>query len=147
MGFKLRRPPFGPVQRGPNRIQLVEIENRSTVENVARLPSTNAPISTILPPDKTSKLLVSKSIYATMAPQNMTGSLGKRIVCIRQNLAPLRSGSATKRPAESRMLLEDVIRHGCPDLVVPQHRTAAIDRMELRWLQQKMLETKTTANV
>ena len=31
MGFELRRPPFGPVQRGPNRIQLVEIENRLIV--------------------------------------------------------------------------------------------------------------------
>ena len=34
MGFKLRRPPFGPVQRGPNRIQLVEIENRLNITPV-----------------------------------------------------------------------------------------------------------------
>ena len=37
MGFKLRRTPFGPVQRGPNRIQLVEIENRLSSLPVAAL--------------------------------------------------------------------------------------------------------------
>ena len=40
MGFKLRRPPFGPVQRGPNRIQLVEIENRFCSLPVAALRAT-----------------------------------------------------------------------------------------------------------
>ena len=86
-------------------------------ENVARLPSTNAPISTILP-DKTSKLLVSKSIYAMMGSQAGAGSLGKRTVCIMQNVPPLRSGSATKRPAESFILLSEVIEHLVPALVV-----------------------------
>ena len=98
----------------------------STVENVARLPSTNAPISTILP-DKTSKLVVSKSMYAMMDSQAGAGSLGKRVVCIIQNAPPLRSGSATKRPAESFILLSDVMEHLVPALVVAQHRAAAME--------------------
>ena len=35
--------------------------------------------------------------------------------------------AATQRPAESLMLLKNVIEHRCPDLVVPQHRTVPIE--------------------
>ena len=41
-------------------------------------------------------------------------------------MSPLRSGSATKRPAASRIVLSDVMEHRVPDLVVAQHRIAAI---------------------
>ena len=75
----------------------------------------------------TSKLLVSRSIYATMDSQAIAGALGKRTVCIAQSVPPLRSGSATHLPAESRMLLKDVIEHRVPDLVVAPHRTTAIE--------------------
>ena len=47
-----------------------------------------------------------------------------------QKLPQFRSGSATKRPAESRMLLSDVMEHRVPDLLVAQHRTAAIEEAE-----------------
>ena len=66
-----------------------------------------------------------------MDSQAGAGSLGKRTVCIMQNLPPLRSGSATKRPAESFILLSAVMDRLVPFLVLAQHRTAAIE--ETRW--------------
>ena len=75
-----------------------------------------------------------------MDSQALEGSLGKRIVCIVQNLPPLRSGSATKRPAESRMLFSDVMEHRVPDLVVAQHRTAAIEEAGQGQQHKKQLE-------
>ena len=62
-----------------------------------------------------------------MDSQAGAGSLGKSTVCIMQNLPPLRSGSATKRPAESFILLNDVMEHLVPFLVLAQQRTAAIE--------------------
>ena len=67
-------------------------------------------------------------MYAMMASHDWTGILQKRIVCIMQNKPPFRSGSATKRPAESRMLLREVIEHCRPEFVVPQHRMQAIQK-------------------
>lgn len=79
-------------------------------------------------------------MYAMMDSQAGAGSLGKRIVCIIQNVPPLRSGSATKRPAESFILLSDVMEHLVPALVVAQQRTAAMEeagRGQLHKIQLK----------
>ena len=51
---------------------------------------------------------------------------------------PLRRGSATSLPRESRMLLDDVIEHRCPDFEVPQHRAgAAKESMERKAKSRK----------
>ena len=74
------------------------------------------------------------------------GSLGKSTVCIVQNVPPLRSGSATKRPAESFILLSDVMEHLVPALVVAQHRAAAMaeaGREQLHKIQLKIRRLHT----
>ena len=81
-------------------------------------------------------------MYAAMASRALAGALGKRTVCIMQKQPPLRSGSATKRPVASRILLSEVMEHRVPDLVVAQHRTAAIEEAERGQQRKTQLEAK-----
>ena len=55
------------------------------------------------------------------------GFVEKRTACNKQKLPPFCRGAPTRRPVESRMLLNDVIEHRCPDFTVPWHRATAID--------------------
>ena len=152
MAFQLRTIPFGTIQCGRSCYicsvrsspanGLSQPGDHHTLQNSPKLVEykNNDLITTTILPDKTSKLLVSKSIYAMMDSQAGAGSLGKRTVCIIQNVPPLRSGSATKRPAESFILLRDVMEHLVPALVVAQHRTAAMEdagRGQLHKIQLK----------
>ena len=82
-----------------------------------------APIST-MEPLKTSKLSVSKSQNARTQSPRCTGSVRNRTVWNRQKAHPRRSGSATRRPAASRIILLALIEHRSPEFVTPWHRAA-----------------------
>ena len=56
-----------------------------------------------------------------------------------QNGLPFRRGSATHLPRVSRMLLDEVIEHRCPDFVVPWQRAEDADT--------SMAESKTGAEL
>ena len=62
-----------------------------------------------------------------MESRTMADATRNNTVCNIQNELPLRRGSATNLPRESRMLLDDVIEHRCPDLVVPLQRAGEVN--------------------